>query len=78
MSSIRCTNCPWRGDSGSAASIRPPRPSVIPAPAAEMQAAYALKQAEAVQLGGQALPACPSCGHHTVVIPKTSIRPSTR
>jgi hypothetical protein len=76
MSGIRCTNCTWRGDKGAAQSTRPPRPSVVPGAVAEVQAAYAEKQAVASQLGSDALPPCPVCGHHTVAIPRKSIRPA--
>lgn len=76
MSSIRCTNCTWRGDKHATASMRPPRPSVVPGQVQEIQQAYAEKEAVNAQLGVAPPPPCPVCGHHTVDVTKRSIRPS--
>jgi hypothetical protein len=74
---IRCTVCTWRGSWTDAASQAPPRPSAIPGPLQEVQAAIEEKQQTAQALGQPHPPPCPVCGHHTVVVKLHSIRPAT-
>jgi DNA-directed RNA polymerase subunit RPC12/RpoP len=64
--SIRCTNCTWRGTWAEASSVRV-QPEPLPPQLEEIQRAYEEKQAEEEQLGGHHNPACPQCGHHTVL-----------
>jgi hypothetical protein len=42
-----------------------------------IQSAYEEKRASLAPLGIDPHPPCPVCGHHTVAIPRKSIRPAT-
>jgi len=65
--SIRCTICTWRGAWAEAAAVRV-QPAQLPPILEEVQRAYEEKQITEEQLGGHRPPACPQCGHHTVLV----------
>jgi hypothetical protein len=74
---IRCTVCTWRGPWSDAASVSPPRPSQIPQPLEQIQAAIEEKNQIARALGSShAPPPCPVCGHHTTPVKMHSVKPA--
>lgn len=75
---VRCTVCTWRGSIEEAAAAPRVRPSVIPPPMQEQQAAYEERQQDATLSGAPKAPPCPQCGHHLTDIhrrPPRSIHP---
>jgi hypothetical protein len=63
--SLRCTICSWRGTWAEAAAVHV-QPAPLPPALEEIQRTYEEKQLEAQQLGGERIPHCPVCGHHTL------------
>jgi hypothetical protein len=50
---------------------------MIPPPMQDIQEAYEEKQRALEALGSPHEPACPACGHHTIVVRRTpTLRPS--
>ncbi len=72
-STLRCTECTWRGTQDEAALARPVRPSDIPPSSQATQSIYAEARKEAPVK----LPPCPTCGHHLTkaTARRASIRP---
>lgn len=68
--SIRCTVCFWRGGWTDAQFAPRKSPSEIPPGVETVQAAYAERHVAATVVGQMPPPPCPSCGHHTVVVPR--------
>jgi hypothetical protein len=75
--SLRCTVCFWRGTWTEAQFGQRVVPTEIPQLMVEQQAAYEESQVAAAECGEPKPPACPGCGHHTVVTKRRqSIHPA--
>ena len=65
---VRCTVCTWRGPWEIAENAPRIRASDIPPALEEVQFALEERQSEKMAIGMEHPPACPQCGHHTVLV----------
>ncbi len=67
---LRCTVCFWRGGWTDAQFAPRVSPSEITEAMATIQEAYEEQSVAAAAVGQLPPPPCPSCGHHTKVVPR--------
>jgi hypothetical protein len=73
---LRCSICFWRGLWAEAEDAPRVQPAALDPAHKQLQDAMEEKEATSMRFGQPHLPFCPACGHHTIIINRSSIRPA--
>ena len=74
---LRCSICLWRGTWAEGEDAPRVQPADIDAANQQLQRAYEEKEQSNMKLGQPHMPSCPQCGHHLLIVNRSSVRPAT-